>query len=72
VGALPLTGQTSSLQQTMAGQVKPERKNVKLHVATVVKKDTGRTCALNLVTIAMTWRRLPNDDVKKIPLQAKS
>jgi hypothetical protein len=56
----------------MAGQVKPERKNVKLHVATVVKKDTGRTCALNLVTIAMTWRRLPNDDVKKIPLQAKS
>jgi hypothetical protein len=72
VGALPLTGQTSSLQQTMAGQVKPERKNVKLHVATVVKKDAGRTCALNLVTIAMTRRRLPNDDVKKIPLQAKS
>jgi hypothetical protein len=56
----------------MAGQVKPERKNVKLHVATVVKKDAGRTCALNLVTIAMTRRRLPNDDVKKIPLQAKS
>jgi hypothetical protein len=37
----------------MAGQVKPERKNVKLHVATVVKKDTGRTCALDRVTIAI-------------------